>query len=49
MPIGGLVGGALCSVLLGFAEYQSATTEADEARLPGHVKACTARLPQLFG
>ena len=35
----GLVSGALSSVLLGFA-----ATEAEEARLPGHIKACTARL-----
>ena len=44
VPIGGLVSGALCSVLLGFAEFRRKAMELEEARLPGHVLACTARL-----
>ena len=44
VPISGLVNGALCSVLLGFAEFRHKAMEPEEARLPGHVLACTARL-----
>ena len=44
VPIGGLVSGALCSVLLGLAEFRRTTMELEEAQLPGHVPACTARL-----
>ena len=42
--IGGLISGALCSVLLGLAEHQRASMEAEVGKLPGHVKVCTARL-----
>ena len=42
--IGGLISGAVCIVLLGLAEHQRASMEAEEAKLPGHVKVCTARL-----
>ena len=44
VPIGDLISGGLCSVLLGFAQHQRASMEAEEAKLPGHVKVCTARL-----
>ena len=44
VPIGGLVSGALCSVLLGFAEFRCKTMELEGARVPGYVPPCTARL-----
>ena len=44
VPIGGLVSGALCSVLLGFAEFRCKTIELEGARVPGYVPPCTARL-----
>ena len=49
VPIGGLVSGALCSVLLGFAEFRRKTMELEGARVSGYVPPCTARLRYVDG